>query len=169
MAKADSHHTAQTLAAPCPVEALGRELGRIWAASDRLQALAKVGEFTTEGRPVSGVHEMLAARQGSVEDAIPTYQATSLAGALVDVVRAHALLATLKDETAPAIGDHAPGVIQLFRQIDAVLYSATNMLRTATPGAWEAIAGNMYMDPAFDPFAALERAEGARIPEREAA
>lgn len=139
-----------------PVLTIGRNIGTAWDLSTKLDE--QISSNTPQ--PAKGTLEAALNRTCDrtelLEAAIPAFRATTLGGALVDVIHASRHVGLAMDELHRAGDDIDEFEIKRhLRNINAMLYSAVSALREAAPGIFEACAGGVYMPDHSDPHRAL--------------
>jgi len=150
------------------VEKLGRELGRVvdtWMALEaKSLSLYRPGENNDHYK-----FEMkrLTDRMYQIEEAIPTFEASTVAGALVSILRANSLMSRLEDQTEPAKHSDKYSVSVDWKNLTASLYSAMSVLRSLSPGLYEACAGDYYMEDTVSPFLAVVNSKNLIAKEKE--
>jgi hypothetical protein len=103
--------------------------------------------------------DRISQRQFMIEDSITAMRATTLAGALVHVIRASSIATRINDQLPVRDTKEGEEIETLFRQLDSVLYSAVGVLSDLLPGEFEASGGDFYMPKRCNPFRVLEESE----------
>lgn len=157
-----------------PVEQIGRDIGRAWAALDRFDDINEASP--PDAKPAEALQERIYQQLYQLEEALPALRASSVAGALIMLIRASGVAETIRtqipgpdDNKLLRNEEHWRNIEAWWKDLQSLLYSAAGVLRKAAPGVFETCAGQPYMPDYSDPFNAMERVEEMPIPQKHAA
>lgn len=141
-----------------PVEMIGRQLGDVVRAMLDMDEMSVKCSDEIMKSHVNITHEQLVRRQRILEESIAASRATTIGGALVDIIRAQELANVMASQLLELGAAQRQEFSDIVSQLSAVLYSAASVLKQLEPDVFKAAAGDFYMDERFDPFLFVEKA-----------
>ena len=146
------------------VEHIGREIGQVWDAIDRAQAVQFALKDNPEAGAAMSAEKTLQTRLRQLESSLPALRAKGVAGAIIMVIHAARVAADI-EANAPGEGDEEAfkdaelwrSVARWHEDLESLLYSAAEALRTEAPDVFKACAGPLYLPERLSPFAAVDQ------------